>query len=145
MKEFEVIRKAHIDGEFEGFDDEVLFKLDDGSYWIQDEYLYWYHYAYFPNVSILKRGQTLFIQVDGQNQIVSVRQIFDVIESKIDGEFSGWEGDTEYALTNGQVWKQTKYKYEYKYAYMPDVTIYEASSGMRMIVEGTSSQVRRIR
>jgi hypothetical protein len=28
--------------------------------------------------------------------------------AQIDGEFSGWSGDTEFRLSNGQVWKQTQ-------------------------------------
>ena len=29
-----------------------------------------------------------------------------VIESKIDGEFEGWEGDTIFKMMNGQIWQQ---------------------------------------
>ena len=47
-----------------------------------------------------------------------------VIESQIDGEFEGWEGDTMFKLVNGQIWQQSSYAYTYSYAYMPDVMIY---------------------
>lgn len=145
MEGFEIVRRSQIDGDFEGFDDEVLFKLMDGSYWIQDEYKYWYHYAYCPEALILRSGGRLFIQVDGQNEIVPIREIHNVIESKINGEFRGWEGETEYELTNGQVWKQSRYKYKYKYKYMPRVIIYQTSSGMVMHVAGTKATVQRIK
>ena len=45
----------------------------------------------------------------------------DVIESQIDGDFEGWEGETIFKLTNGQIWQQTSYAYHYHYAFMPDV------------------------
>lgn len=144
MSEFTVVRRSQIDGDFEGFDDEVLFKLMDGTYWVQDEYKYWYHYAYCPEALILQRGGRLYIQVNRQSEIVPVRGITDVIESRINGEFKGWEGDTIYKLVNGQVWKQSEYKYEYTYAYMPEALVYDPGSGYIMWVDGSSARVRRI-
>ena len=145
MQGFKIILRSQIDGDFEGFDDEVLFPLMDGSFWIQDEYKYWYHYAYCPEAIILQNNGRLYIQVDGQDEIVAVRQITDVIKSKINGEFKGWEGETTYELTNGQVWQQANYKYVYKYAYMPKVLIYKSGGGHIMYVKGTKVKVHRIR
>ncbi len=145
MNDFRVIRKSQIDGDFEGFDEEVLFRLVDGTFWVQDEYKYWYHYAYCPEALILQKNGRLFIQVDGQSEIVPVREIDGVIESKISGEFKGWEGETVYELLNGQVWQQSQYKYVYKYAYMPDALIYNPGGGDMMQVAGTSARVRRIK
>lgn len=145
MSKYTLVKESQIDGDFEGFDDDVLFKLVDGSYWIQDQYKYWYHYAYCPKVNLLKAGGRFFLQVQGQNEVVPVSQISDVIESQINGEFEGWEGETEYQLTNGQVWKQSTYHYDYTYSYMPEVIIYSVGSGYRMRVEGTSADVRKIK
>jgi hypothetical protein len=63
------------------------------------------------------------------------------IESKIDGDFNGWEGETLVKLTNGQIWKQTQYHYEYHYAYMPTVLVYNSGGGYKMKVEGTEQAV----
>jgi len=145
MSNYELVKTAQIDGDFEGFDDEVLFKLMDGTYWIQDQYLYWYHYAYCPRVNILRANGRFYLQVEGQNQIVPVRQTSDVIEAQINGDFKGWEGETTYELTNGQVWQQCTYNYEYKYSYMPEALIYSAGGGYKMQVEGTSADVRRVK
>lgn len=145
MSDYEVIKTTKIDGDFEGFDDEVLFKLIDGTYLIQDQYKYWYHYAYSPQVNILRSNGRLYLQVVGQSEAVPVRQISDVIESQVNGEFKGWEGETEYQLTNGQVWKQSVYSYEYTYAYMPEVLIYSAGGGYKIQVEGTTAEVTRVK
>lgn len=145
MEGFEVVIRSQIDGDFEGFDDENLFKLMNGTYWIQDEYKYWYHYSYCPEALILQKRGRFFIQVDRQSEIVPVRQITSVTESKINGEFKGWEGETAYQLINGQVWKQSEYKYEYKYAYRPDVIIFDSGNGPVMQVDGTSAKVRRVK
>ena len=50
---------------------------------------------------------------------------FDIFESKIDGEFHGWSGNTLFALANGQIWQQTSYALTRQYAYSPNVVIPE--------------------
>ena len=145
MQGYEVIKSSKIEGEFEGFDDEVLFQLTDGTCWIQDEYKYWYHYSYCPSVNILRKNGKLYIQVVGQNVVVPIRQIDNVIKSRINGEFSGWEGETSYELTNGQVWQQSQYKYKYKYAHCPNVLVYSSGGGYVMQVAGTLAKVRRVK
>ena len=140
-----VILQSQIDGDFDGFDDEVLFRLSNGTYWVQDEYKYWYHYSYMPQVNLLNIQGRIHLQVVGQSEIVQVREITGVIESRINGEFKGWEGETSYQLINGQVWQQASYKYEYKYAYMPEVTIFDPGGGNIMQVADTKAKVRRIK
>jgi hypothetical protein len=64
-----------------------------------------------------------------------------VIESVIDGEFNGWDGETIFKLTNGQIWQQSEYDYEYEYEYRPEVTIYKTNSGYKMQVKGMAESV----
>jgi hypothetical protein len=63
------------------------------------------------------------------------------IETQVDGEFNGWEGETIVKLLNGQIWQQTEYHYEYHYAYMPKVLVYSAGGGYKMKVEGLSKAI----
>lgn len=137
-----VIYDGRIDGEFEGFDDEVIFKMANGTYWIQDQYKYWYHYAYNPQATITEENGRFMLSVAGNS--VPVRRVDDVIESRIDGEFKGWEGESIYKLVNGQKWQQSSYKYQYKYSYMPHVLVYRGSGGYKMLVAGTTANVRKI-
>lgn len=65
-----------------------------------------------------------------------------VIESRIDGEFTGWEGETIFKLANGQVWQQAEYAYKYTYKYSPKVTIVKTSRGWVMQVDGVDRQLR---
>jgi hypothetical protein len=65
----------------------------------------------------------------------------DVIESQVDGDFNGWEGETIVKLMNGQIWQQSEYHYEYYYAFMPDVLIYRSSGGYKMKIEGVDDAV----
>lgn len=64
-----------------------------------------------------------------------------VIESQIDGDFEGWEGETIVKLVNGQIWQQAEYHYEYHYAFMPKVMIYRSGAGYKMKVEGVNQDV----
>ncbi len=139
------MRRAQIDGTFYRFNRDALFKLTDGTFWLQDEYKYWYHYAYRPQVEILRDGGRFVLRLAGSQEMVAVRQLSRVIESRISGAFEGWQGESEYELTNGMVWKQQHYKYEYKYSYQPTVLIYDTPSGKVMDVDGCRATVRRVR
>lgn len=67
------------------------------------------------------------------------------IESRVSGEFEGWEGETIVKLTNGQIWQQSNHHYEYRYAYMPEVIIYRTGDVYKMKVEGTREAVQVVR
>ena len=64
-----------------------------------------------------------------------------LIESQIDGDFEGWEGETIVKLMNGQIWQQSEYHYNYHYAFMPKVMVFKSDSGYKMKVEGTDRAV----
>jgi hypothetical protein len=64
-----------------------------------------------------------------------------VIESTVDGEFKGFDGKTTVKLSNGDVWRQTEYFYEFDYAYMPKVLLVRRGGGYVMKVEGISKTV----
>ncbi len=64
-----------------------------------------------------------------------------VIESHIEGEFEGWEGETVFVLDNGQIWQQSSYAYTYHYAYRPKVIIYPSAGGHKLVVEGVSGSI----
>jgi hypothetical protein len=73
----------------------------------------------------------------------------DVVDSQISGTFNGWSGSTTFTLTNGQVWQQSSYAYDYRYAYRPNVLIFRSpvTSSYVLTVEGSAEtvNVRRIR
>ena len=76
---------------------------------------------------------------------VSVNLNAQVIETQIDGEFEGWEGETIFKMMNGQIWQQSSYAYMYSYAYSPEVIIYETSSGYVMKVDGVEETINVIK
>jgi hypothetical protein len=77
-----------------------------------------------------------------KKQAVARRQLAtSVIESNIDGDFEGWEGETIFKLDNGQIWQQTSYAYTYHYAYHPEVMIINVKGTWKMKVEGVDDMI----
>ncbi|WP_313375035.1 hypothetical protein [Chishuiella sp.] len=64
------------------------------------------------------------------------------METKIDGEFNGWDGETIFKMRNGTIWQQASYSYKYRYAYSPDVLIYSKDGSTYMRVEGMDDEIR---
>jgi hypothetical protein len=65
-----------------------------------------------------------------------------VIETQMDGDFEGWEGETIFKLANGQIWQQSEYAFTYTYSYRPDVLIYRSETGgWKMQVEGVERTI----
>jgi len=64
-----------------------------------------------------------------------------VVETQVDGEFNGWEGETIVKLMNGQIWQQTEYYYHYHYAYMPKALVYRSGGDYKMKVDGVDKAV----
>lgn len=69
----------------------------------------------------------------------------DVIASRIQGAFTGYNGSMIFRLINGQVWQQRRYKYKYKYAYRPAVRIYREGGGYLMAVEGMTDPIEVVK
>jgi len=139
---------------FLGVHDEV-FRLLDGSLW-QVQFEYRYLYAYLPSVVICPATGRLIVEGASLN----VRPLSPgpraatpepmaagggVIESRIEGDFEGWDGDTVFRLQNGQIWQQAGYAYRYHYAYAPRVTIIPVGGGHEMIVDGVSQRIQVMR
>jgi len=137
--------KSKIDGDFEGFNDNKLFPLNNGQYWIQKNYKYWYYYSYMASVTIYRYHNINFLTIDGQNQFVEVELLANVIKATIVNDFYGWSGDTLFELDNGQIWKQCEYNYDYNYLYRPNAIIYSIGYGFKIFVKGKSVGVTRIK
>lgn len=127
-----------VEDEWNGWDGDTIVKLTDGTIWRQVEYRYEYKYAYRPRVAIT--GGAML--VEGMSRPVRVERVTDAREANVDGEWTGWSGDTVVRLTDGSVWQQAEYLYEYSYSFRPEVLV----DGDNMLVEGMSQPVgvRRI-
>ncbi len=52
-----------------------------------------------------------------------------VIESSVDGEFNGFDGNTVIRLLDGSLWEQTEFYWEWHWAYLPKATVFRSRSG----------------
>lgn len=134
----------NIEGEFNGWDGETVIKLSDGTFWIQSSYYYSYCYAYNPKVELFREFGQIKIKVNGCGaRPVAIEQI-EAYETRIDGEFDGFDDGKIFYLQNGTVWKQKKFKYWYRYAYSPRCLLYYYN-GWKLNVLGKTIDVERIR
>ena len=71
----------------------------------------------------------------------------EVIESRIDGDFTGWEGQTIFKLVNGQIWQQAAYGSRNHFIHSPQVLIYRSGNDYKMRVDGVDGEltVRRLK
>ena len=70
-----------------------------------------------------------------------------MMETRMAGDFTGWDGGTVFEFANGQVWRQTSFGTLHQYLRSPKVTLVATGSGWRLQVEGVpqSIYVRRLR
>jgi hypothetical protein len=111
-----------------------------------------------PEVIVLRQGNEFKLIVDGFNEPLICSQLKSpsqsvkrdlpheqvtetVVESYIDGNFTGWDGETIFLLTNGQIWQQASYAYTYHYAYRPKVLIYRSGNVYKMKVDGVRQEI----
>jgi len=67
--------ESTISGEFEGWEGETVFKLDNGQIWEQAEYDYMYSYQYRPDVTIYKASSGCRMKVEDEGETILVRRI----------------------------------------------------------------------
>ena len=100
-----------------------------------------------PDVTIYKNGDGYKLIIAGFKDTVICRKVTDVIETKIDGDFTGWDGSTVFKLIDGHVWQQDSYSTLTHNSYRPTVYIYESNKAMKMKVEDIDEviSVKRLR
>ncbi|MBY0491030.1 MAG: hypothetical protein K2R93_14400 [Gemmatimonadaceae bacterium] len=140
---------------FLGNNDEI-FRLDDGSLW-QVQFEYEYLYAYYPSVVVCpkqgfmivekKKLQVRPLQSSPSTSTVAPQPseapsaTAAVIESRIDGDFEGWDGETVFRLQNGQIWQQVGAGITVHYKYSPKVLIYKSGARYKLRVDGVDREI----
>ena len=67
--------ESTIVGDFDGWDGETIFKLDNGQIWEQAEYDYYYSYSYRPDVTIYSTSGGCRMKVEDEDETILVRRI----------------------------------------------------------------------
>ena len=64
-----------ISGDFNGWDGETIFKLDNGQVWQQAQYDYMYSYSYRPDVTIYQTSSGCRMKVEEEEETILVKRI----------------------------------------------------------------------
>ncbi len=67
--------ESAISGDFNGWEGETIFKLDNGQIWQQAEYDYSYSYSYHPDVTIYRVSEGCRMKVEDEDETILVRRI----------------------------------------------------------------------
>lgn len=68
------IYDSHIVDEFEGWNGDAIYQLDNGTLWKLAVYQYFYAYSYRPKASIYSDKGGYFLEVEGMGKAVQVNQ-----------------------------------------------------------------------
>ncbi len=93
----------------------------------------------------MKKGSDYKLIIEDFDDPIICKKLDDFIETKIDGTFDGWEGETIFKLMNGQIWQQSSYDYHYHYSYNPEVLIYKFEDKWNMKVEDVDETITVIK
>lgn len=121
-----------------------IFKVNSRDYYVVNERNRQRVRTRNPDVKIFRSGNNYKLVIEDFDEPVICKKIKDVIETQIDGDFEGWEGETIFKMMNGQIWQQSSYDYTYHYAYSPEVLIYEFNGSWIMRVEDLDETIEVI-
>lgn len=71
-KKIKEVIKTQINGDFEGWEGETIFKMMNGQIWQQTSYDYTYHYAYSPEVLIYEFDGSWVMKVEDFDETINV-------------------------------------------------------------------------
>lgn len=66
-------------------------------------------------------------------------------DSRIEGDFEGWNGEKIFALVNGTKWKQKYYRYRYHYHYRPIARVFQDGNSYFLEVDCMDEKIEVIR
>ncbi len=67
--------RSRIEGEFNGYDGDTVFRLLNGQLWRQAYYRYHYRYAYMPEVRIYRDGGKYMMEVSVMDEPIEVVRV----------------------------------------------------------------------
>jgi hypothetical protein len=71
-----LVQEGNLEGEFQGWDGETVFRFDNGNSWKQAVYRYRYFYKYRPHAKIWEHRGEHLLEVDGDREMLPVRRVY---------------------------------------------------------------------
>lgn len=92
-----------------------------------------------PEILVYQEGKKYKMKIQGIEKLIAVNKLQEVIESNIDGNFKGYDGNSSFRLVNQDVWKQDyPTGTVFTNLFRPAVIIYLSSEGYKMIIDGVA-------
>ena len=94
-----------------------IFKVNSRDYYVVNERNRQRVRTRNPDVKIFRSGNTYKLVIEDFDEPVICKKIKDVIETQIDGDFEGWEGETIFKMMKNAkyFYQQILYLVEYHY------------------------------
>jgi hypothetical protein len=145
---WKVVKETMLDGTINKIEHGTLLKTTDGDVFEVSEFRIDIVILINPEVTVVTDGVNYKLIVDGVDGVVLCNRVRGegigvgvYFESKIDGNFDGFEFGKLYKLQNGQVWEQTSYKISVRYRFAPTVFVWQSGSQWKMRIDGDDRTV----
>ena len=110
MKKKTMIFRGRLLGDLKGFEDNTVFTLEDGSWWLQVDGFSRQAEAAAPEAELWQDGSGYFLRIlDSQ---IRVRPLANAFRDRIEGDFNGWEDGRQYKLACGRTFRQACFGFE---------------------------------
>ena len=140
MKKKAMIFRGRLLGDLKGFEDNTVFTLEDGSWWLQVDGFSRQAEASAPEAELWQDGSGYFLRIlDSQ---IRVRPLANAFRDRIEGDFNGWEDCRQYKLACGRTFRQACFGFEYAYAESPEAVVADLDGVTMMFVCGTAMEVK---
>jgi len=141
--------ESRLEAEYEGPGDHTIYELLSGELWQQAEHSTFSSFLYsgHPTVAVFYFENEWTMVIGTVDKTMEVKRICsglgcNIFNSRIDGDFDGWTGETTFKLSNGQTWRQASYGHASYHAQRPEVTVYETDNNQYMMyVHGMSNAI----
>jgi hypothetical protein len=130
---------------FAGFDGQTLVRLENGLWWLQASVEVWQHFDLRPTVEIHERDGAYLLGIAGQPVRTAFRPVTRVSACRMVDVFHGWTCGVEYALQNGECWRQVDGTRRTRYVWRPEALVYRDDAGYWMEAGNTRARVTRVR
>ncbi|MES2005029.1 MAG: hypothetical protein V4450_10940 [Bacteroidota bacterium] len=116
----------------------TLIKTSNFHYYeINDKVIQKAGYPAQPEIIVYQDGKKYKMKIQGMDKLLLVNKVQEVIETKFEGDFKGWDGTSSFKMANGQTWKQDSPTSSiFSNLFRPAVMIYLTSEGYKMKIEG---------
>jgi len=75
LRNMQKYKDSYISGDFEGWDGDSIYELEDGSRWELVSYKYSYSYSYRPKATVWRDGGRYYLQVANMSDKQEVREV----------------------------------------------------------------------